>query len=319
MKRVKIAALALCGMLMAGGVCAQEGNTIQAAGAKFEKFNAEKKYGDAYAALVEIETLATETDDAGALAQARSLMPVVAINAGVAAAGAKDYTMAKDYLGKAIETDMTYGDGRAANKAKDWMSKVYLYEGIGYFNDKNFTEAIAAFEKGKEYDPRNTDLSVNMAKCYGEMGNMDKAIEAYESILNIDDPHGRFVKPKADARKDLGTYITFAASESAKNKDLEALEKYAGISERDSLDTPEIYTLLVQAANNARNYDTVIGYSAKAAAAQSDAAARSNIYMLLGSAYDNKNNVEKAIEAYRKVVAGTNAAAAKKRIEELSK
>jgi len=62
----------------------------------------------------------------------------------------------------------------------------YLQSGLKYFSTGDFPQAIKAFQKALEIDPK-FDLTLNaLAQVYNKMGNIDKAIEFAKQLIDVD-------------------------------------------------------------------------------------------------------------------------------------
>ena len=56
------------------------------------------------------------------------------------------------------------------------LAKVYQVQGGEAFNAKDFAAAAAVFEKGYAANPRNTDMALNLATSYCELGKFDEGM-----------------------------------------------------------------------------------------------------------------------------------------------
>ncbi len=77
--------------------------------------------------------------------------------------------------------------------------------------------------------------------------------------------------------------------------------------------------LLLQSANNAKDFDTVISYGDAAIAAQTTPEAKSNACFLVAVAAQTKGDNAKAVKYYQQVTAGPNASTAKAQVAALNK
>jgi tetratricopeptide (TPR) repeat protein len=62
-------------------------------------------------------------------------------------------------------------------------SLVLFEEGTEFFNQKKYAEAAAKFEEFVGENPTIYQVNINIGNCYREMGEYDKALEAYTKIL----------------------------------------------------------------------------------------------------------------------------------------
>ncbi len=74
-------------------------------------------------------------------------------------------------------------------------AKVYYKLGYTYYTQKNFKDAVEAYKKSLELDPKNVDALYWMGKCYFEMKQYRKAMDAWISTLKMKESHkGAFSK-----------------------------------------------------------------------------------------------------------------------------
>ena len=183
------------------------------------------------------------------------------------------------------------------------------------FNNKDYAKAAEIFAQGYAANKQDTDLALNLAMSYCELGDLDKGMGVYKEIAALGNVHSRFQPAAASAKEKAAYYLTLKAQElvgAGSNADAYALiDKYIDV------DNGNAQMMRLQAATNAQEWDNVIAWGEATAAAQLTDELKSTAYYLLGAAYDSKDDNAKAIETYEKVVAGDNAEAAKARIAEL--
>ena len=86
----------------------------------------------------------------------------------------KDFKGAIEQLSYSLDVNPTDADG--------WRNMVILN-----MMDDNYPAAVKASEKALEYNPDNIDLKRYVAGCYHQMGEYDKAIDAYQkTLLQVD-------------------------------------------------------------------------------------------------------------------------------------
>ena len=100
----------------------------------------------------------------------------------------------------------------------------FFEEGLAYFEQENYQQAIESFEQIVKIKPGLEDAWYFMGLAYEELGNHEKAIEAFETVVNLD--HER-----VDAWDHLAR--TYFALEKPK-KALECLEKVVNFAPEDA-------------------------------------------------------------------------------------
>lgn len=206
------------------------------------------------------------------------------------------------------------GNTMMARKMSRTVSQLYMGQGIGAFNAKNYAKALESFQKGYECDQDNVQLAYYTAKSYAELKEWDKAVELYRQVIDKGTGNSKFEKQAADAKTDMENYLLVAISDAAKAGDIEKVQAFAA----QIPESANANLLLIQTANNLKKYDVVIAKGADAYAAQTDDAQKSNVAYLIGVAYQNRGNNAKATEWLRKVTAGPNAAAAKSLLTDIT-
>jgi tetratricopeptide (TPR) repeat protein len=231
--------------------------------------------------------------------------------------GKLDDALAK--FSKAAELAELYGEVSVLNNARLWLGRTVLKQGADAFNNKDYATAAAIFQKGYEGNPNDTDVALNLAMSYSEMGDYAKGNEVYKNIIALEGQNSRFDEAVARAKSEFTTYNLLRASAAAQDKDyanaLVAAEDILAVLPAN----PEAMMLRLQTYNSMKNYPKVIELGDEAAAAQTTDEMKSSAYFLVGAAYQNSENYPKAIECYQKVTAGGNVDAAKAQIVELQK
>ena len=255
---------------------------------------------------------------------AKKYLGQVLLRKGGGEAKAGNFEDAAVSLAKAAEVGEKYNDPTVMMQAKAMLSKVYLALGGTAFNDKEYAKAVEIFAKGYEVNPNDTDLALNLAMSYSELGATDppmaeKGVEVYKNIIALGETNSKFKEAAATAKVKVVYYKKLAASELGQEKKFEEMLAVAKQILEIDPENSDGHLLQLQAANNMKNYDAVISFGEASASVQPTAENKSDAYFLLGTAYQNKENKAKAIEMYRKVTAGKNVATAKAQIAVLSK
>lgn len=253
----------------------------------------------------------------GCVASAKKYIPVAYMNMGAGAAGKKNYDAALDYLTTAAERAELYGETQTLTKINNLLAKVYQVQGGEAYNNKDYATAAEVFAKGYAANPRNTEMALNLAMSYCELGEYEQGMDVYRNVAAMNpDKYGDAV---AKAQEMMAFYTN---NEVAK---LQAANDYDGIIamsekmlEADPTDALA-YKVRLQAYNGMKNYNKVIELGPEAAEAQVTPEATSDIWYMVGAAYNAKDMKPQAVEALKKVTAGTNVDAARKVLAELAK
>lgn len=223
----------------------------------------------------------------------------------------------KNFAASAEKAEL-YGDTQAKNKANTWIAKVYQIKGGEAFNNKDYAAAAEVFAKGYEANPRNTDMALNLAMSYCEMGEYEKGMEIYNNIcaLPATERYAAAIA-KANEMKALYTNNEVAKLQGAGDNDaiIALAEKMLAAEPASAL----AEKIRLQAYNNKKDYAKVIELGENAAAAQTNDDDRSDVYFILGAAYNAKEMKEQAIATLKKVTVGNSVEAAKKALADLTK
>ena len=179
------------------------------------------------------------------------------LKAADAAFDSEDYEKAVQLYQAAIAAGKSKGD-----------ELVYLYArlGLSYDSLDRFDEAIAAYQKALEIDPKAHEVWVNLGVAYRLKGNYDQAITSYQKALAINPNY-------AEAHSSLGTLYIL------QGKPQEAVGKFETAIKLDP-------TLAVAHGNLALAYAMVDRFE------DADAALRQSI--VLG--YKNAETIRERIE-----------------------
>jgi tetratricopeptide (TPR) repeat protein len=134
------------------------------------------------------------------LEQAHDLQPEN-VDAGINLAGA--YILGKKFK-KAVQVLEPLSETNPDN-AKIWTNLGAAYLGNPVLaNDAEQRQAIAAFERALELDPVSPSVAYNIGLVYRDRGEVDKAIEWFETAVkhNPHDQHARNILAKLRAKQD---------------------------------------------------------------------------------------------------------------------
>ena len=258
------------------------------------------------------------------VATAKKYLPTCYQGVGLTAASQKNYPKAIEYLSKAAEVAELYGNTTAKQKANMILAKVYQVQGGEAFNAKDYATAASVFEKGYAANPRNTDMALNLATSYCELGKYDEGMAIYDKICKMPADKYADAIAKATANKTLYTNNKVASLQQAGDFD-----GVIAMADKLQAESPALAEKIrIEAYNGKKDYAKVIALGETAAAAQVDDEGKSAIYLLVAAAYNAQYNAggnkdaalrEKAIATFKKVTAGTGVEAAKAALADLEK
>ncbi|MBR4849709.1 MAG: tetratricopeptide repeat protein [Alistipes sp.] len=258
------------------------------------------------------------------VATAKKYLPTCYQGVGLTAASQKNYPKAIEYLSKAAEVAELYGNTTAKQKANMILAKVYQVQGGEAFNAKDYATAASVFEKGYAANPRNTDMALNLATSYCELGKYDEGMAIYNKICKMPAEKYADAIAKAQANKALYTNNKVASMQQAGDFD-----GVIAMADKLAVSAPALAEKIrVEAYNGKKDFAKVIALGEAAAAAQTTEEDKSAIYFLVGAAHNANYNAsgnkdvasrEKAISALQKVTAGASVEAAKAALADLTK
>jgi tetratricopeptide (TPR) repeat protein len=174
-------------------------------------------------------------------------------------------------------------------------SKEMLLQGDTLFEQKKFAEALALFQEFVEKNPKLYQVRLNVANCYIELQEYDKAVAEYQKVLeelNVEPADKRDNKLMARLYAGIGdVYLK-------QNKLKEAEEYFVKSIDIDPADYALAYNV-AEILMNANNTDGAIRYYEMAIHIKPD---WPKSYLKLGYAWLNKGNNQKAIDAFNKLI-----------------
>ena len=312
--------------LLAVGVASAQSEVI----AKFNEgvtVSQNKDYNKAITLFEAVIDKGMDSEDPKVLScveNAKKYLPTCYQNVGLAAAKQQNYDKAVEYLSKAAEAAELYGNSTAKQKANMVLAKVYQVQGGEAFNSKDYATAVSVFEKGYAANPRNTDMALNLATSYCELGKYDEGMAIYEKICQM--PADKYAAAIQKAKDNKARYTNNKIATLQQANDFDGV---IAIAEKMLATSPAFAEKLrIEAYNSKKDYAKVFELGEAAIAAQTNDEEKSSIYYLIGAAHntiynasENKDLVsrDKAIEALKKVVAGKDVEAAKAALTELTK
>ncbi len=186
-------------------------------------------------------------------------------------------------LTKVQSTDMPF--------IEDESTFEFLDQGNKLFKEKKYDEALLAFEQFLEKNPKAYQVRLNIADCYREKGEYDKAIEECNKILgevSQDEPMGKEITAKALAG--IGECYL-------KKEDLENAQNYFKLSMEANPENELIAYNVGEIFFSNRKLDEAVQYFTMATQIEPE---WSEPYYKLGLVYLNKGDYEDAKENLKK-------------------
>ena len=173
-------------------------------------------------------------------------------------------------------------------------STVQLFEqGIQFFSEKKYDEAIAAFQDFLQKNPSVYQVRINIGNCYKEKGEFDKALEQYNLVIEeVKNVKGDIKEDDAVAKALAATgevYLKKEDYETAQSYLLQAIELYPK-DETLAYNIGEIYF-------SSGKMDEAIKYLEMATHIKED---WGKPYLKLGYVHLNKAEYGKSIEYFNK-------------------
>lgn len=277
-----------------------------------------KDYDSAISTLEKSMAMCAELGEEGLelIKETQSLLPKMYAQAGIDALKAGDYDTSIEKLTQASQSAELYGDMSVMRSANNAIAGAYQQKGTAAFNSKDYTTALESFSKGYELNPTNTKLANYTAKSYAELGELAKAVEIYQNVIDLGTKNSRFEADAATASQEANQYVLIALQNAGENN--ATAEEIAEIA--DLLpSSPDASLMALQLINNKKAFKVVVERADATAEVQTDDENKSTVYYMLGVAYNNLDQNAKAVQALAKVTSGPNAAGAKSLADDLKK
>ncbi len=261
-----------------------------------------------------------DEEAASMVATAKKYLPNCYFMMGGAAFQKGDLDAALQNFTKSAELAELYGETTALNKANTWIANVYSKKGADAFNNNDFAAASEIFAKGYAANPRNTDMALNLAKSYCEMGEFEKGMDVYDNVVALGAKNPKYAEDAAAANEQIAYYTLLKVADLQKAGDNDAIIAMAETMLEKNPANPVAHKVRLDAYNAKKDYAKVIELGEAAAAAQGENAEdKSMVYYTLGLAYNAKEMKPQAIAALKQVTAGAAVEPAKAALAELSK
>lgn len=160
-----------------------------------------------------------------------------------------------------------------------------LSSGLGLYQNKNYSQAIAAFKSASAYAPDNVDAYNYMAKAYLKQGKTKEAINAYKISLSID-------RSQSDIHTELGNVYY-----SEKNYS-DAEKEFKTAAQLDPSDNLAPYTLGQLYLNTERYSEAEVQFKKVIKMSPNDG----NVYFALGQTYNKMGRYAEAVPQLEKAI-----------------
>ncbi len=97
-------------------------------------------------------------------------------------------------------------------KAHPGSDKIYRWMANALIKQKKYKEALSHYQRSIEQNPEAVDTYMEMASIHKHLGEFDRAVEAYEAVLQIDGLHGPAANDLAYLYADRGENLDRALS-----------------------------------------------------------------------------------------------------------
>lgn len=305
-------------LLFSVGAMAQTADEVNAKFNEAATLYNNKDYNGAITALEKtVEMSQSSSDDCLAtMTEAQSYLAKCYRNLGVQDASAGRFDDAAEKLTKARDLS-EMADPAGVRAIESVLSKVYKAKASTALKAEDSVSAAKSYEQAIAVNNKDTEAMLLAAQCYGKSGDFDKAGELYTAVIELGKTHSKYEAAAASAKD---AYVTDLLSSAVKASDDYASARTL-IMKAIEVDpaSEQANMLLLQSANNAKDFDTVISYGDAAIAAQTTPEAKSNACFLVAVAAQTKGDNAKAVKYYQQVTAGPNAATAKAQVAALNK
>ena len=185
--------------------------------------------------------------------------------------------------------------GNVAAEGLSDGSKELLLQGNTLFEQKKFAEALALYQQFIDKYPSLYKIGLNVANCYMELQEYDKAIAAYQKVL---DGLNAEAADKKDPKLTAQVFSGIGDAYMRQNKFKEAEQYFKKSIEIDPADHALAYNV-AEIMMQAGNADEAIRYYEMAIRIKPD---WPKSYLKLGYAWLNRGNTQKAVESFTKFV-----------------
>jgi len=185
--------------------------------------------------------------------------------------------------------------GNVATEGLSDSSKEILLQGNALFEQKKFVEALPLYQAFSDKYPSLYKIRLNLANCYMELQEYDKAIAEYQKVLDGLDGEAA---DKKDNKLTAQVFSGIGDAYMRQNKFKEAEQYFKKSIDIDPGDPALAYNV-AEIMMQAGNADEAIRYYEMAIRIKPD---WPKFYLKLGYAWLNKGNTQKAVESFTKFV-----------------
>ena len=176
---------------------------------------------------------------------------------------------------------------------QDEASRKIFDEGNQFYEEKKYPEAIAKFEEFLEKNPSIYQVNINLGNCYREVGEFDKAVAAYNKILDKVKSEKGTLEGNESAARALANMGEAYIKQGNMEKAFEYLKQAIDMSPKDESLAFNVGEVLFKQAET----DRAIEYFNRAVEINPKWAPP---YRELGYAYLNKGDYKLAVERMKK-------------------
>ena len=291
----KILAILTIATLSAGLLCAQD---MESATALYNEGATALNAGDKETALGYFEEALAQAELLGAEAEelaynCKRNIPTLINAIGKELAAANNLDSAIVVLGQAVEKANEYGQDDIAAEAQNLIPQLYMQQGNLFLNQKNYTAAMASYQKVVEINPNDANGYLRLGQAASRADDIETAIAALTKASELG-------QSKA-ADKEMATLYLSQAAEVLKAKDYQGAYDNARKS-LDILPTPTAMQIAGTAALQLKNYDDAIANFEGFLTASPNARNADQIKYQLATAYEAKGDKENACVNYKAIL-----------------
>ena len=292
-KLIIIVASLLCGSLVYAQDLATVTETYNNGITANEAGNMEMALQSFKEALVMAEALGEE--GAEIVTNCKSSIPVLMFALAKKAVNETEYDKAVAGLRETIETATKYGVDNIADDATVLIPQVLMQKANGFFNDKDYAAAAAAYKEVLAEDAANGMASLRLGAALKATGDKEGAVAAVQAAIE----NGQ---DKAGTKQIVNLYQQEAAAALKAKKYDDAIAAALESAKYDA-DNAKAFQIAGTAASNGGKTKQAIEYFEKYLELAPTAKNSGDILFSIGVSYQQLKDNDKAKEYYQKAVA----------------